>query len=936
MSGRRLDSGGRIDRNRPLSFTFDGRRYSGFHGDTLASALMANGARLMGRSFKYHRPRGLMTIGADEPNALVTIRRDGFCEPNTRATMVELYDGLVAESQNRWPSLGFDLWAANDALSRFIPAGFYYKTFMGPTRKAWMLYEHYIRKAAGLGRASRDPDPSHYDKMNAHADVAVVGGGLYGLQAALAAAETGERVTLIDDAAELGGWLLRERDAAIGGLIAKLRGMDNVTVLSRTTAFGLYDGFQIAAAERVQDHLPEFDAHTPRQRLWLIRAKRIVLACGAFEQPLQFQGNDRPGVMLAGAARGYLNQYGVAPGKTAVIVTNNDDAYQTAFDFQAAGVQVVAIVDTRAEPGAAAQRARNEGIGVMTATPRRAVYGGRLRLFEVFEDGRIRTLPCDLIAMSGGFAPAIHLSTHLGGKPAYDGERGFFLPPPLPAGITCAGAMTGETLAKTHMPDNPPIKSFVDIQGDVTVKDVQLAHREGYRSVEHLKRYTTLGMGTEQGKTSNIAGLTVMAGLMGRSIADTGCTTFRAPYTPVSIGALGGLDVGEHLRPLRRTPMQTWHEQNGGYIVETGVWRRPKAYLRGDGDTVGTAQVREARAVRSGVGCVDVSTLGKIEVQGPDAAEFLDRIYCSPVKTLKIGRARYGLMLREDGIVMDDGTLARLSANHYYISTTTAQAANVLYHMEYHAQVTWPQMRVSIISVSDQYGAIAVAGPQSKTLLAGLSSAQAFDDAGFPYPALKVIEFGGVPVRVLRASYSGERAYELHVPADYALSLWEMLIAAGAAPYGTEAMAILRIEKGHIAGAELDGRTTAADFGLGKMASKASDFIGKRMLGRHGLNGADRPALAGLVPVDGQSRIRSGSQITAERDLRPPMPMLGYVTSVAYSPVLESPIALAMVSGAADRMGEVVYAHFPLRNEVTAVKIVPPVFYDPEGARMHV
>ncbi len=934
----RRPCGHSIDRTAPLRFSFDGKRYEGFAGDTLASALMANGVRLMGRSFKYHRPRGLMTIGTDEPNALAAIRRPGYAEPNTRATMVELYEGLDATSQNAWPSLRFDMGAISNAVSPFIPAGFYYKTFMGPTRHAWTFYEALIRRAAGLGSASREPDASNYSKMNAHAEVVVVGAGEAGLREAHAAGKTGGRVIIIDEAPQPGGWLLRERsDNTLQMLLAGLREMPNVSILSRTTAFGVYDGLQVAAVERVQDHLPVLGASAPRQRLWLIRAKHIVLAAGAIEQPLLFEGNDRPGVMMAGAARGYVNQFGAAPGSRAVIATNNDTAYQTAFDFIAAGLLVAAILDARnTAPEQLADQARSLGVAVLTqASIVRTIYSGSLRGVVADAAGKTSQLDCDLVAMSGGWAPAVHLSTHLGGKPVFDETRGMFLPAALPSTISCAGAMTGDGLPNLQGSRGAlSERAFVDLQNDVTVKDVKLAHREGYRSIEHLKRYTTLGMGTDQGKTANIAGLSLMAGLTGQSIAATGTTTFRPPYTPVSIGALGGLETAEHLRPVRRTPMQDWHEANGGLMAVSGLWRRPKAYPK-PGEDILSAQIREARMVRQEVGIVDVSTLGKIEVQGPDAAEFLDRIYCSPVKNLKTGRARYSLMLREDGVVMDDGTLARLAPNHYYLTTTTAQAAKVLAHMEYHAQVTWPELRVSIISVSDQFGAIAVAGPESRALLSRLGGAEAFDDAGFPYPSLKIVAFGGVNVRVLRASYSGERAYELHVPAIYALSLWEALLGAGAEPYGTEAMAILRIEKGHVAGAELDGRTTPGDLGLAKLVRADKEFIGRRMLQRPGMADPARPSLTGLVPVDETSRIRSGAQITLT-DGGKSAAMIGYVTSSCFSPVMGHPIALALISNAVDSREKIMFARYPLRNETVAVRIVPPVFYDAEGARLHV
>jgi len=965
----RLTSGGRIDRTKPLVFSFDGRRMTGYAGDTLASALIANGVRLVGRSFKYHRPRGILGIGAEEPNALVTIRAGGQPFPNARATMVPLHDRLEATSQHAWPTLAFDIGAVNGLLAPFIPAGFYYKTFMGPVRGAWMFYEALIRRAAGLGRASRDPDPSRYEKTHAHAEVVVIGAGPAGMAAALAAANGGARVILIDEAAEPGGWLLRERNPQAvedwhAATLAALRAHAGVTMLSRTTAFGLYDGLQVAAAEETAEEVLRANPFAPRARLWLIRAKRIVLACGAIEQPLLFEGNDRPGVMLAGAARGYANQYAALPGRRAVILATDDSAYRTAADLAANGAEVAAILDLRDAPGKAA---RDASAPVLTASSIRRVIAsaGQVRAVEIGTGNGMRRIDCDLIAMSGGWAPAVHLSTHLGGKPAYDAVSGLFLPAPALPEILCAGAMCGLIDTEDCIADGErcghaaaagqpaekalpvaraframsnvsgsPKKSFIDFQNDVTAADVELAHREGYRSVEHLKRYTTLGMGNDQGKTANIAGLTMMAALTQRSPAETGTTTFRPPYTPVSIGALAGLERGRHLRPVRRTPMHDWHEANGALMAETGVWMRPKAYLR-PGEDVLAAQIREARAVRAGVGIVDVSTLGKIEVAGPDATAFLDRIYASPVKTLKVGRARYAIMLREDGIVLDDGTLTRLARDRYYITTTTAQAARVLAHMEQHAAVTWPEMEVHCISVSDRFGAIAVAGPQSRALLAKLTDPAHVGDDVLPHAGFTTLEIGGVPVYVFRMSYSGERAYELHIPADYALSLWERLIALGATPYGTEAMAILRIEKGHVAGAEIDGRTTPHDLGLTKLLKREGDYIGKRMLERPALADPARPSLAGLVPVDGRSRLRGGAQITLERDPPRPARMIGYTTSACFSPALESPITLALIERAAERMGETVYVQDPVRGLTVAARIVNPVFYDTEGTRLH-
>ncbi len=647
-----------------------------------------------------------------------------------------------------------------------------------------------------------------------------------------------------------------------------------------------------------------------------------------------------------------------------MIVTRDDSAYRTAADLAASGVEIAAIVDQREGPAPAANEAAAPVLAASTIR-RVIVAGATVRAVEVDTPRGVQRLDCDFIAMSGGWMPAVHLSTHLGGKPIFDPASGLFLPVPARPEILCAGAMSGlietadcisdgERCGRAAAAGSPveralpavratgpkpgfsgsPKKTFVDFQNDVTVADVELAHREGYRSVEHLKRYTTLGMGTDQGKTANMAGLTLMAALTNRTPGEVGTTTFRPPYTPVSIGALAGLERGRHLRPVRRTPMHDWHEANGALMAETGIWMRPKAYLK-PGEDVLAAQIREARAVRDGVGVVDVSTLGKIEVAGPDATAFLDRIYASPVKTLKVGRARYAIMLREDGIVLDDGTLTRLAKDRYYITTTTAQAARVLAHMEQHAAVTWPEMEVQFVSVSDQYGAVAVAGPQSRALLERLAGADTLADEALPHAGFRTIEIGGVPVYAFRMSYSGERAYELHIRADYALALWQRIIALGATPYGTEAMAILRIEKGHVAGAEIDGRTTPHDLGLSKLLKREGDYIGKRMLERPGLSDPSRPALAGLVPVDGKSRLRGGGQITLERDPSRPARMIGHTTSACYSPALGSPISLALIERAEQRMGETVYVQDPVRGNMVAARIVSPVFYDREGTRLH-
>lgn len=987
----RLPAGGLIDRDAPVRFRYDGAEYAGFAGDTLASALLANNVRVVGRSFKYHRPRGIYSIGAEEPNALFHVRSGSRKEPNTRATVAELYDGLAATSQNAWPSVKHDISAVNGWLSAFLPAGFYYKTFMGPTRSAWMFYEHIIRKAAGLGSASREPDPDAYEKVNLHCDVAIIGGGAAGLSAAQAAAKTGARVVLLDEGSQLGGWLLNERRSLDGQdaqhwvmqLAATLAGKPNVTVLTRTTAFGLYDHGEIGAVERVTDHLGDPNPDLPRQRFWKIFAREIVLATGAIEQPLVFEGNDRPGVMLAGAVRGYLNRHAVACGRRAVVATNNDAGYLTAFDLQDAGIAVAAIVDTRpGERNAVQAKASDRGLRVIAdAAIMRTRYRGALAGVEVAGHSRKfrETIACDLVAASGGLLPTLHLSSHLGHRPVFDSERGIFLPSP-DCGLFTAGSCAGHfmlrdclsggaqagvsaAMAAGFSPDGPchtqggdpllnmenvtasagpvlgkPQKAFVDLQNDVSARDVDLAYREGYRSVEHLKRYTTLGMGTDQGKTSNLSGLSLMAAALQLPIQEVGTTTFRPPYTPVAMGALTGRDRQDFYAPFRRTPLQDWHEKHGAVVAETGLWRRPKYYPR-DKEKADAAIAREAKTVRSTVGLVDVSTLGKIEVAGPDAEEFLHRIYCTPIRRLKPGRGSYGVMLREDGIVLDDGVIARLGPNRFYLTAATAHAGKVMTHLEYFAQTVWPELKVALTSVSDTYGAIAVAGPQSLKLLKKVAAGFALDDEALPYGSVREGQIDDAHARILRVSYSGERAYEIHIEAAYSESLWRRLLDAGrdlgVSVYGTEAMGILRIEKGHVAGPEIDGRTTITDLGLTGFMRKDRDFIGAALMTREGLSDAARPALVGLVPVDGKSAIRGGALLTEEKTFAPPQAAVGHVTSACRSQTQNMPIALGLISGGASRVGDVVYAQFPLKSETVAAKVVALPFVDPEGKKLH-
>ena len=990
----RLEQGGRIARGWPLVFTFDGASYHGFAGDTLASALLANGVRLVGRSFKYHRRRGIYSAGPEEPNALVQLRHGARTEPNTRATMVELFDGLEADSQNRWPSLAYDWRAINQRFAPLMPAGFYYKTFMWPP-KFWMFYEHQIRRAAGLGQSPRAADPDHYAFEYAHCDVLVVGSGPAGRSAALAAARTGARVVLADERAELGGSALWEQNT-IGGLpaaewaartLAEIAACPNVRCLPRSTAFGHYDHGLVAIAERVSDHLADAPAQVPRQRLLHLRARRVVMATGSIERPLVFADNDKPGVMLASALRTYINQYAVLPGRRIAIFANNDDAYRSAFDARRAGADAVSIVDSRKRVDEALlERAREAGITCFGDACIAAVHGRSVEAVDVVRrDGtRLARIDCDVLGTSGGWSPTVHLYSQAGGKLRFDEALTAFVPHATRAAITGAGAANGEfTLAgaleqgraagadaarqsgfeltagatfaaPACEPEPPPRieplwqapadasrgKRFVDIQDDVSVEDIELAHRENFRSVEHLKRYTTLGMGTDQGKTSNVNGLAIMAALRGESIPAVGTTTFRPPYTPVALGLFGGAETGMHQTPVRRTPLHAWHVQRGAVMTTVGHWLRPKVYQLSD-ESYASAWRRESLAVRNAAGIVDVGTLGKIDVQGPDAKEFLQRVYCNNFGNLAVGRLRYGLMLREDGIVMDDGTVARLSDEHYVLSTTTANAGKVQSQFEWLLQVAWPNLRCHAVSVTEQFAQFALAGPQSRAVLAALLPHSDVSDSALPHLGILQTDIDGTPLTVYRMSYSGERAYEIAVGADCGEALWTRLLECGASfgltPYGTEAMGVLRIEKGHVAGNELDGRMTAADLGLGKLVRKGGGFVGAVLAQRSGLTDGQRAALVGLVPVDGKTAIRAGGQLVAsEREARlgGTVPKQGFVSSATPSAFLGYPVALGFLDNGGARHGEELIAASPLSREFVRVRVVPPVFVDPEHARM--
>ena len=991
MTTKRLDNYGKINKDKIISFTWEKNKYHGYEGDSLASALLSNNIKIIGRSFKYHRPRGVLSSGVEESGALVTIGNHEYSDPNVRATTQELYEGLIASGQNAFPNVNFDFGGINNYLGRFFAAGFYYKTFMGlppfewgKGTKIWMIFEKLIRKAAGMGRASKLPDPDSYEHANDYCDVIVVGSGPAGIAAAYEASEKKLDVILVEQDHILGGSQLSEFNYDYKSIKNSLE-KSNIRVMTRTTAFGLYDNCVVGLIERVSDHFLGIKNNLPRQRFWTIRAKHIILATGSLERHIAFNNNDTPGVMTAKSASDYLNRYGLLLGQNILICTNNDSVYETATELSKAGSKVE-IIDARESVNDELKFiAKENDIKINFGKFPYNINGDReVKSLEIAEKNNnyynvISEKNCDLVLLSGGWSPVVHLLSHRGVRPEWNSENQCFLPIDSGEPITFAGSAQGiwkkdecissgisaglkaanalgiktsnyffpqpggwknkiRPLYEVRMNKNRS-KSFVDYQHDVTTDDVRLAHREGFISVEHLKRYTTLGMANDQGKMGNIIGLSIMADLLDKDISDIGTTVFRPPYTPVSIGALSGRNVNKHFRPLRVTPLHDWNINNGAKMIETGLYQRPWYYPKKN-ESLSQAYIREADTVRKSVGLCDVTSLGKISIQGPDATEFLNRIYTNPFAKLPIGKTRYGIMLRDDGIVLDDGTSWRLSEDEYFMTTSTAHAAKVMAWLEELLQTRWNDLKVHITTVSEQWAAVSVAGPKSRDVLSdSVEDQELISNEKLPFMGLIQTKLkNGISCRIVRISFSGEMAFEVYIPADYAETmmdiLWENTKNHNGCLYGLEALGALRIEKGHVTGAELDGRVTIDDAGLEKMASTKKSYIGNAMRKRGVLGMKNRERLVGIFPKNKLQTFDAGTILCKKNAVKGYG--IGRITSVTHSPALGHWIGLGFIEGGYEKwQNNIIIGADPVRNKEVEVEIVSPHMFDPEGKRMN-
>ncbi len=988
-----------LDKTNRISFKFNGKNYYGYKGDTLASALLSNGVHLVGRSFKYHRPRGIMTCGSEEPNAIVQIGGNGvFTEPNVRATEQELYEGLEATSQNCWPSVEFDIGGINNFISPVLPAGFYYKTFMWP-KKFWnSVYEPAIRKSAGLGKSPTQPDPELYDHKYIHCDVLIVGGGVAGIIAANISADNGNNTLLIDDKKILGGntifqnnenFKINDKNSStwLNDKVNDLNNKKNLTILNRTSLAAYHSYNFLLARENISDHKSIYErANKLRQRLWKIRAKKVILATGAIERPLIFNNNDRPGVMLANSVKKYIDFYGVRCGNKNVIFTNNDSAYETAISLNKKGIDVIVVDIRKNSSSTLVKNANDNGIKIYWNHVVVDTQGYKriksIQIMKLSDDdsnvvGNKINLECDNLSISGGWTPMVHLFTQSGGKLKFRDEDQVFLPDTAMSDQVSIGSCTGDfelddvikntvnscknflSISSTNfddlkincpkqkeskniwlIPNDKPLgktKPFLDFQNDSTAKDIKLAMREGFRSIEHVKRYTTTGMGTDQGKLANMHALGIISETAGVKMGSLGTTTFRPPYTPLTFGTIVGRSVGTFFDITRKTPMHDWHVSNKAEFENVGQWKRAWFYPKNNEDMHQAVQ-RESKAARESAGILDASTLGKIDIKGTDASEFLNRVYTNAWSKLEIGKCRYGLMLNEDGMVYDDGVTTRLDENHYLMTTTTGGAANVLSKLEDYLQTEWPELDVWLTSVTDQYATASVCGPNSKNILKKLFSNIEFNDADFPHMSFKNAELDGAPCRIMRISFTGEHSYEINIDSRYGKSLWEKCIEAGKefniTPYGTETMHLLRAEKGFIiVGQDTDGTMTPIDLQMDWIVSKKKyDFIGKRSLYRSDTMREDRKQLVGLLTDNPNEVLEEGAQIVQDKNKKP-IEMLGHVTSSYFSPNLNKSIALAVVRNGKKLKGQKLFV--PMKDKTINVTVSDFIFYDKENKRLN-